>query len=203
MCASCRLPARPTSGASSLNGPRRASRRSISKWAARTSSWSWTTRTSTWRSTAACGAVSARPASAARRPAASSSTKRSTGSSWSASSRGRAALRVGDGLDPETEMGPSISEGQLETVRQYVEIGRKEGARLACGGQALTSGPHAGGYFHEPTIFADVAADHAHRPGGDFRPGGLGDPVPIASRRRSTSATTSSTGCRRRSTRRT
>jgi alpha-ketoglutaric semialdehyde dehydrogenase len=66
------------------------------------------------------------------------------------------ALRVGDGLDPETDMGPSISEGQLETVRQYVEIGRKEGARLACGGHALTSGPHAGGYFHEPTIFADV-----------------------------------------------
>ncbi len=66
------------------------------------------------------------------------------------------ALRVGDGLDPETDMGPSISEGQLETVRQYVEIGRKEGARLACGGQALTSGPHARGYFHEPTIFADV-----------------------------------------------
>jgi acyl-CoA reductase-like NAD-dependent aldehyde dehydrogenase len=66
------------------------------------------------------------------------------------------ALRVGDGLDAETDMGPSISEGQLETVRQYVEIGRKEGARLACGGQALTSGPHARGYFHEPTIFADV-----------------------------------------------
>ena len=66
------------------------------------------------------------------------------------------SLRVGDGLDPETDMGPSISEGQLETVRQYVEIGRKEGARLAFGGHALTSGPHARGYFHEPTIFADV-----------------------------------------------
>jgi aldehyde dehydrogenase (NAD+) len=66
------------------------------------------------------------------------------------------SLRVGDGLDPETDMGPSISEGQLETVRQYVEIGRKEGARLAYGGHALTAGPHARGYFHEPTIFADV-----------------------------------------------
>jgi alpha-ketoglutaric semialdehyde dehydrogenase len=66
------------------------------------------------------------------------------------------ALRVGDGLDPETDMGPSISEGQLETVRQYVDIGRKEGARLACGGEALTASPHARGYFHEPTIFADV-----------------------------------------------
>jgi aldehyde dehydrogenase (NAD+) len=67
------------------------------------------------------------------------------------------ALRVGNGLDPATEMGPSISQGQLETVMKYVEVGRKEGATVACGGRALTSGPHAGGYFHEPTIFSDVA----------------------------------------------
>jgi acyl-CoA reductase-like NAD-dependent aldehyde dehydrogenase len=67
------------------------------------------------------------------------------------------SLRVGDGLDPETDMGPSISQGQLETVTRYVEIGQKEGARLAYGGHALTSGPHAAGHFHEPTIFADVA----------------------------------------------
>jgi alpha-ketoglutaric semialdehyde dehydrogenase len=50
-----------------------------------------------------------------------------------------------------------ISEAQLETVRKYVEIGQKEGARLAYGGHPLTSEPHARGYFHEPTIFADVA----------------------------------------------
>src|SRR5207237_2319317 len=43
------------------------------------------------------------------------------------------ALRVGDGLDDRTEMGPSISRGQLETVMSYVGIGAKEGARLACG----------------------------------------------------------------------
>jgi alpha-ketoglutaric semialdehyde dehydrogenase len=67
------------------------------------------------------------------------------------------ALRVGNGLDPETDMGPSISQSQLETVMKYVEIGRKEGATLACGGHPLTSRTHAGGYFHEPTIFADVA----------------------------------------------
>jgi aldehyde dehydrogenase (NAD+) len=67
------------------------------------------------------------------------------------------SLRVGDGLDPETDMGPSISRGQLETVQRYVEIGKQEGARLAYGGHALTEGPHAGGSFHEPTVFADVA----------------------------------------------
>ena len=67
------------------------------------------------------------------------------------------ALRVGNGLDPSTQMGPSVSRGQLETVTRYVEIGRKEGARLACGGGVLAGGVHAKGFFHEPTIFADVA----------------------------------------------
>jgi len=67
------------------------------------------------------------------------------------------ALRVGDGLDAKTQMGPSVSEGQLETVMKYVEIGRAEGARLACGGHRLTAGAFAKGYFHEPTVFADVA----------------------------------------------
>ena len=66
------------------------------------------------------------------------------------------ALRVGDGLNPATQMGPVVSDGQLKTVMKYVEIGRKEGARLACGGHALTSGAHAKGFFHEPTVFADV-----------------------------------------------
>jgi alpha-ketoglutaric semialdehyde dehydrogenase len=66
-------------------------------------------------------------------------------------------LRVGDGLDPATQMGPSVSQGQLETVMKYVEIARQEGARLACGGHALTGGAYAKGYFLEPTVFADVA----------------------------------------------
>jgi alpha-ketoglutaric semialdehyde dehydrogenase len=65
-------------------------------------------------------------------------------------------LRVGDGLDPKTEMGPSISAGQRQTVMKYVEIGRSEGATLACGGRALDTGALAKGFFHEPTIFADV-----------------------------------------------
>jgi acyl-CoA reductase-like NAD-dependent aldehyde dehydrogenase len=67
------------------------------------------------------------------------------------------ALRVGDGLDPGTEVGPSVSEAQRETVMKYVAIGLDEGAMLACGGHALTSGAYARGFFHEPTIFADVA----------------------------------------------
>ena len=66
------------------------------------------------------------------------------------------ALRVGDGLDDRTQMGPSVSEAQLQTVMRYVEIGRGEGARLVTGGNRLTSGAYAKGWFHEPTIFGDV-----------------------------------------------
>jgi len=66
------------------------------------------------------------------------------------------ALRVGDGLDPKTDMGPSVNESQLQTVIKYVEIGKNEGARLAAGGHRLDSGSLARGWFHEPTIFLDV-----------------------------------------------
>jgi alpha-ketoglutaric semialdehyde dehydrogenase len=67
------------------------------------------------------------------------------------------ALRVGDGLDPATEMGPSVSQGQLDTVMKYVEIGKDEGARLMCGGRKPSGSAYGKGYFFEPTIFADVA----------------------------------------------
>jgi aldehyde dehydrogenase (NAD+) len=67
------------------------------------------------------------------------------------------ALRVGDGLLADTDMGPSNSEGQLETVMKYVRIGIDEGATLATGGHRIDRGPLAKGYFHEPTIFTDVS----------------------------------------------
>jgi acyl-CoA reductase-like NAD-dependent aldehyde dehydrogenase len=66
-------------------------------------------------------------------------------------------LRVGDGLEADTEMGPLVSLEQRQTVMQYVEVGQREGARLVCGGHALTKGSHAKGWFHQPTIFADAA----------------------------------------------
>ncbi|HUJ39117.1 MAG TPA: aldehyde dehydrogenase family protein [Candidatus Acidoferrales bacterium] len=67
------------------------------------------------------------------------------------------ALKVGDGLDAATEMGPVISKKQLENVMQYVEIGKNEGAKLVAGGHRLEGGAYAKGWFHEPTIFSDVA----------------------------------------------
>ncbi|MEN3337973.1 MAG: alpha-ketoglutaric semialdehyde dehydrogenase [Acidobacteriota bacterium] len=66
------------------------------------------------------------------------------------------ALVVGDGLDERTQVGPSNSEAQLNTVMKYVRIGREEGATLACGGHRLDQGLLSRGYFHEPTIFTDV-----------------------------------------------
>ena len=70
---------------------------------------------------------------------------------------GARGLRVGNGLDPKVQMGPCINAGQLETVESYVEIGRAEGAKLLCGGSRLSSGEHAKGHFHEPTIFGDCS----------------------------------------------
>ena len=66
------------------------------------------------------------------------------------------ALRVGDGLDARTQMGPVVSEAQLETVMKYVTIGRSEGAALQAGGNRLGDGVHGRGWFHEPTVFGDV-----------------------------------------------
>jgi aldehyde dehydrogenase (NAD+) len=65
------------------------------------------------------------------------------------------ALRVGDGLDPATEMGPVVNASQIETVEKYVAIGKGEGT-LAAGGARLTTGAHAKGHFYAPTVFADV-----------------------------------------------
>ena len=67
-------------------------------------------------------------------------------------------LKVGNGLDASVEMGPCINEQQLNTVISYVEIGKKEGARLATGGNRLSDGQYGKGWFHAPTVFADCDA---------------------------------------------
>src|ERR1700732_1580895 len=66
-------------------------------------------------------------------------------------------LKVGNGIDENTEMGPAINEGQLKTDLNYVEIGKAEGAKLKCGGNRLDQGEYQHGYFMEPTVFVDVA----------------------------------------------
>jgi aldehyde dehydrogenase (NAD+) len=67
------------------------------------------------------------------------------------------SLKVGDGLDVDTDMGPCINEQQLKTVMDYVEIGKNEGAKLLTGGNRLDHGAHAKGWFHEPTVFGDCS----------------------------------------------
>lgn len=67
------------------------------------------------------------------------------------------AIKVGDPLDHESEMGPLVSRQQLETVEKYVRIGVEEGATLATGGHRLSGS----GFYFEPTIF--VGVDNAMR----------------------------------------
>jgi aldehyde dehydrogenase (NAD+) len=67
-------------------------------------------------------------------------------------------LKVGDGLAPGTHMGPVINGQQMKKVLDYIEIGKKEGAKLALGGNAMKEGAHAKGFFIEPTVFTEVKA---------------------------------------------
>src|SRR6202011_1625425 len=65
-------------------------------------------------------------------------------------------LKVGNGLDETTEMGPAVNERQLQTDLSYVAIGQDEGAKLMCGGNRLDQGEYQYGWFMEPTVFSDV-----------------------------------------------
>ncbi len=66
------------------------------------------------------------------------------------------SLRIGNGLDAKTEMGPVINESQMKKILGYIEIGKKEGGKLLCGGNQLKTGKYKNGYFIEPTIFGGV-----------------------------------------------
>jgi len=63
-------------------------------------------------------------------------------------------IKQGDGLNPETEMGPLVSKEQQDRVVRYIDRGKAEGAELLTGGSFSERG-----YFVEPTVFADVSDD--------------------------------------------
>lgn len=65
-------------------------------------------------------------------------------------------LKLGNGLNEDIDVGPLVSEGQRNTVHSYVEIGKKEGAKLITGGEIYSDGECAKGWFYKPTLFADV-----------------------------------------------
>ncbi len=66
------------------------------------------------------------------------------------------ALKIGNGLDESIQVGPQVNKSQIETSAKYVEIAKKDGGKLLCGGNALTTGDYAKGTFFEPTIFGGV-----------------------------------------------
>jgi acyl-CoA reductase-like NAD-dependent aldehyde dehydrogenase len=65
-------------------------------------------------------------------------------------------LKVGNGLDESTEVGPQVNESQIATSAKYVQIAINEGAKLLTGGHALTNASYANGTFFEPTVFGAV-----------------------------------------------
>ena len=68
-------------------------------------------------------------------------------------------VKVGNPLDNNTQMGAQVSEAQLNKILSYVEIGKKEGAKVATGGERYTEGDAAKGYFMKPTLLVDVTND--------------------------------------------
>jgi aldehyde dehydrogenase (NAD+) len=69
------------------------------------------------------------------------------------------SMRLGNGADTATEMGPSVDESQFKTVLKYIDIGREDGAELVCGGERATGDGLDHGYFVKPTVFDRVTAD--------------------------------------------
>ena len=68
-------------------------------------------------------------------------------------------LRLGDGLLPDTDVGPLVNEAQLQTVADYVKIGMEEGAKLETGGEPYNEGDCKKGFFYLPTVFSGVTRD--------------------------------------------
>lgn len=69
------------------------------------------------------------------------------------------SFKLGPGLDASSEIGPSVDEGQYNTVLKYIDIGKEDGATLLCGGKKAEGNGLANGYFVEPTVFDNVTSD--------------------------------------------
>jgi betaine-aldehyde dehydrogenase len=71
------------------------------------------------------------------------------------------AMRIGDPMDPATQIGPLVSEQHMQKVLGYIARGRAEGARLVTGGHRVSTGQLGRGYFVAPTVFDDCRDDMA------------------------------------------
>ena len=65
-------------------------------------------------------------------------------------------IKIGNGIDPETQMGPVVSSSQLDRVLGYLKLGKSEGAKALSGGERLVGGDFDKGFFVPPTVFAGV-----------------------------------------------
>jgi aldehyde dehydrogenase (NAD+) len=65
-------------------------------------------------------------------------------------------IRVGPAADTASDMGPLVSQEQLDRVESYVRIGGEQGAKLATGGQRVAVPGYEGGWYYAPTVFTDV-----------------------------------------------
>jgi betaine-aldehyde dehydrogenase len=68
-------------------------------------------------------------------------------------------IRLGNPENAETNFGPLVSFAHMESVLDYIAIGRKEGARLLCGGERVTDGEFGQGAYVAPTVFTDCTDD--------------------------------------------
>jgi aldehyde dehydrogenase (NAD+) len=68
-------------------------------------------------------------------------------------------LRLGDGLDPQVDVGPVINEAAKKRIHECVEMGKGEGAKLTTGGEPATEGALAQGAFYRPTVFTGVTPE--------------------------------------------
>ena len=65
-------------------------------------------------------------------------------------------ITVGDPLDPNTQMGSQVDQGQLRKIMSYVELAKEEGATIACGGEPCKDGACANGAFMKPTLIVNA-----------------------------------------------
>ena len=68
-------------------------------------------------------------------------------------------MKQGNGIEEGTQVGPLVSQEQLERVTGYLDIGKKEGAKVLTGGERNTAKHLADGYFVKPTVFTGVRND--------------------------------------------
>ncbi len=68
-------------------------------------------------------------------------------------------LRLGNGLDPASEVGPVINQKQCDKILSYIQVGKSDGAKLETGGERETAGACKNGFFIRPTIFSNVTPE--------------------------------------------